>query len=103
ERLDAVGELVDPGDVDPRVVSVQGLEGQDEFLEARVAGAFPEAIHTGVGHRDAGLDRRQAVRHREPEVVVAVEREFGRLQAALRSEERRVGKGGRARWAWDAE
>src|SRR2546426_24070 len=83
QRLHELGQLVDPRDVDPRVVAVQRLERQDEFLEARVAGAFPEAIHACVGHGDAGLHRREAIRDRESEVVVSVERQLGRLQSAL--------------------
>src|SRR5207245_1529577 len=69
QRLHELGQFVDPRDVDSCIIPVQSFECQHEFLEARVAGAFPEAIDACVGHRDTGLDRREAVRDRESEVV----------------------------------
>src|SRR3989304_3623742 len=34
QPLDEAREIVHPGNVDPRVVAVEGLEGEDELLEA---------------------------------------------------------------------
>ena len=81
ERLDELRHLEDPRDVDARIVAIQRLERQDEFLETRVPRSFAEAIDAGVRNRDARLDRREAVRDRKTEVVVAVERQLRRLEA----------------------
>src|SRR2546428_311936 len=53
------------------------------FSETAGAGGAPEAIPAGGRHGRAGLHRREAVRDRESEVVVSVERKLGRLQSPL--------------------
>ena len=95
QPFNELGQLVESGDVDPRVEAVQGLEREDELLEARVAGPFSEAVDAGVGHLHAFFDRGEAVRHGESEVVVPVERQLRGDEPLLQSTEEPPDPGGR--------
>jgi hypothetical protein len=66
-------------DVAPEVLA--RLEGHDDLLERRVAGAFADAVEGALDLRGARADGRQRVRDRQAEVVVAV---GGEVQASRR-------------------
>ncbi len=53
----------------------EGVETHDDLLQARVAGALPDPVHRDVNLVGSRLDGREAVRRREAEVVVAVDRD----------------------------
>ena len=55
-----------------RVVAVEHVQRDDQFLERGVAGALAEPVRAAVHDFGAGFDRRQFGGHRHPEVVVGM-------------------------------
>ena len=50
-------------------------DGHDDLLERRVAGPLADAVDRALDLPRAGAQRRQRVRRRQPEIVVAVRAE----------------------------
>ena len=51
------------------------LQGHDDLFQAGVAGAFAQAVNRAFDLPRSGLNRRQRIGHREPQVVLAMRRE----------------------------
>ena len=75
ERRNQPADRIDPPRVDVRgqIVNIAArANGHDNFFQRGVAGPFADAVDRALDLTSAVLHRRQRVRHRQPEIIMAV-------------------------------